>query len=221
MLAIDANRVDNGSVDLIARLAISAGSSRMASMSTPSFFTCATSFRSDEVRLAFGRRQGCSRTSTSSRDHPPSASSLYASTAVRLRAAIADIPVRHRALVLFLVNRARNRNKSKLSGAGIRIGELGLNTVFTPSRSTAGSGSGEANPGVTQPAFPQDAPAPTVSRSRTCTRMPRSCRYHATDRPTMPPPTTPTVRNRGRSARSSLTAVPAPIGDQPRPHRRG
>ena len=57
---------------------------------------------------------------------------------------------------------------------------------------TAGSGSGVAMPGVSQPALPHDEPAATPSRSRTVTSTPCSWRNQAVDRPTMPAPTTAT-----------------------------
>src|SRR4051812_48774470 len=58
----------------------------------------------------------------------------------------------------------------------------------------AGSGSGAARLGVSQPAFPHEAPAATRSRSYTGTRTLLSCRNQAVASPTIPAPTTATSR---------------------------
>ena len=96
--------------------------------------------------------------------------------------------------------------------AGDELEELGVgarrhvdrrgrgSTARRPYLRTAGSGSGVAMPGVSQPALPHDEPAATPSRSRTVTSTPCSWRNQAVDRPTMPAPTTATRWGTGRPA---------------------
>ncbi|GAB2606942.1 hypothetical protein GCM10027067_18050 [Pseudactinotalea suaedae] len=81
------------------------------------------------------------------------------------------------------------------------------NIARSPVRRIAGSGNGVVIGGVSQPAFPQDDPAATLSVSTTVTSSPARRRCHAVESPTMPAPTTTAEVGVGRGRRMSPSCM--------------
>ena len=74
-------------------------------------------------------------------------------------------PASQRRVVLRAANSARNRQVPGSALGEIRSGLSRCSSEVRAMRSTAGSGSGTANAGVSHPALPADAPAATSRRS--------------------------------------------------------
>jgi hypothetical protein len=84
----------------------------------------------------------------------------------------------------------------KVVGIGSASGRfaVGLRNAPSPWRNIPGEFNGRVGLGAIHPALPQEAPAGTPVRPATAIVMPRSCKDHAVDNPTMPAPTTITDR---------------------------
>ena len=143
---------------------------------------------------------------------PPSASSSNAARLPATSGASAASPRCQRRDVALRTNPARNAAVEADTRPGPRAsGESRSARPRSPSRRSAGSGSGTAIAGARYPALPQDAPAPTVARSRTVTSAPCRCRCQAHESPTTPAPTTTTWRA-GRVFISASSGTPTAGG---------
>src|SRR5699024_2033853 len=101
-----------------------------------------------------------------------------------------DIPARQRFELEFLRNPTKNFNRFASAWRGTYSGELVETNAFKPVLSIEGSGKGVAISGVSQPAFPHEAPAPGCIASNRHTFIPTLLRCSAVDSPIKPAPTT-------------------------------